>query len=166
MKMKMTDLPGVGKKISFINAENQMMAMIIHHSGKRELYFFEDADDDEAVFTFNLSSEETKQMGAQFLNATLDPVMNEKLERLQLLRKQVIVEWVEIKRQPQFTGKTYMEFEKLLPNGVTVVGLFHDDDFNVSPSGDLTLQKGNTIMVVGKREPIEHFLKICESEAH
>ncbi len=36
----MADLPGVGKKISFLTAEQQKVVVIIHHSGKRDLYFF------------------------------------------------------------------------------------------------------------------------------
>ncbi|MEN2465502.1 TrkA C-terminal domain-containing protein [Ornithinibacillus sp. JPR2-1] len=162
MKTQLTNLPGIGKKLSFINGANQMMAMIIYHSGKRELYFYQDADDDEAVFTFGLSSEETKQVGAQFLNATLEPEMNEKLDRLQLLRNQVIFEWVEIKKQPFFKGKTYFDVEQLLPEGSTVVGLFHDEQFDVSPKKDLTLQKNHTLMIVGKKDSIEEFLNLVE----
>jgi deoxyribodipyrimidine photolyase len=37
-----------GKKISFLTAEQQKVVVIIHHSGKRDLYFFQDTDEDEA----------------------------------------------------------------------------------------------------------------------
>ncbi|WP_257830927.1 cation:proton antiporter regulatory subunit [Salipaludibacillus agaradhaerens] len=164
MKFKMVDLPGVGKKLTFINGKNQMMGMVIHHSGKRELYFFEDADDDEAVFTFDLSSEETRHLGTQLLSATLDPVMNEKIERLQILRKKVIVEWLEISKRSSLLGASYETLTNMLPSGVSIVGIFHDDEFEVDPPNDMAMQQGHTIMIVGKRDPVEAFIDLCESE--
>ncbi|UTR13345.1 potassium transporter TrkA [Salipaludibacillus sp. LMS25] len=164
MKFNMVNLPGVGKKLTFINGKNQMMGMVIHHSGKRELYFFEDADDDEAVFTFDLSSEETQHLGTHLLSATLDPIMNEKLERLQILRKKVIVEWLEISKKSSLVGISYETLTSMLPSGVSIVGIFQDDEFEVAPPNNMLMQKGHTIMVVGKRDPVEQFIDLCESE--
>ncbi len=39
MEVKMADLPGVGKKISFQTVEENKIVVIVHHSGKRDLYF-------------------------------------------------------------------------------------------------------------------------------
>ena len=74
MEVKMADLPRVGKKISFDTAENQKVVIVIHHSGKRDLYFFKDADDDEADYFLSLTPEETREMGAQLLGVAYHPV--------------------------------------------------------------------------------------------
>ncbi len=78
MEVKMADLPGVGKKISFQTVEENKIVVIVHHSGKRDLYFFQESDEDEADFFLTLTAEETREMGAQLLGATYQPVDDEK----------------------------------------------------------------------------------------
>ena len=67
MEVKMADLPGAGKKISFQTAEKRKVVLITHHSGKRDLYFFQDTDEDEADYFLTLTSDETREMGAQLV---------------------------------------------------------------------------------------------------
>jgi TrkA domain protein len=165
MKINMTDLPGVGKRISLITAEDRMMVIIIHHSGKRELYFFDNPDDDEALFSFTLSSEETRQLGAQLLGTTFNPVETDKLERIKLVRNQVVVDWIDIQAGSSVLGKTYEELENIRPRNLKIVGVFQDEEFIVDPEPQFTIQAGHTFMVVGKREPIQEFEQLCEGEA-
>ena len=159
MQMKVTDLPGVGKKLSFLNSEGKMMVLIIHHTGKRELYFFEDPDDDEAVFSFDLSSEDTKQIAAQMLGATFDSVESQKLERINMARKQVIVEWLEPTTYKSLIGMSFKNVNKALPNGVTLIGLFRNDDFIVDPDEQSLVEKKDTLMIVGKSEVVSEFIR-------
>ncbi|MDD2297657.1 MAG: hypothetical protein PHX79_07580, partial [Sphaerochaetaceae bacterium] len=63
VEVKMADLPGVGKKISFKTVEDQKIVIVIHHSGKRDLYFFQDSNEDEADYFLTLTPEETREMG-------------------------------------------------------------------------------------------------------
>ncbi|MFS0724681.1 cation:proton antiporter regulatory subunit [Paenibacillus sp. 1P07SE] len=165
MKMNKSSLPGVGKRISCITKDNQMMAIIAHHTGKRELYFFEDADDDEAAFTMSLSSEETREIGAQLLGTTMEVEQSDKLERLHILRKQVVMEWIEIHAGSPFVDKNFEEIQKLLPEDVSIVGIIQSENFQVNPGCELMLRDGDIVMAVGKNEPMRQFMTRCEKGA-
>ncbi|MFW6389814.1 MAG: DUF1854 domain-containing protein [Halanaerobiales bacterium] len=49
MKVKTTDLPGIGKKYTMETAEGIIFVVIIHHTGHREIYFMEDEDAEEEI---------------------------------------------------------------------------------------------------------------------
>ncbi|MDV2887188.1 MULTISPECIES: cation:proton antiporter regulatory subunit [Alkalihalophilus] len=161
MKITSGDLPGVGKKISFITSEGSMVVLVIHHTGKREMYFFDDADDDEVSFSLTLSAEETKQMGAQLLGAILNPADTDKIDRIKLIRKQVVVEWIDITKHSPIISKSIAQIEKIKPKGISIVGVFKNDEMMVDPEPTLILEKGDTLMAVGKRDAIQKFEELC-----
>lgn len=162
MDVRMANLPGIGKRISFLTAQGSMIVLIIHHSGKRELYFFEDADDDECDFSLNLTSDETRELGAQLLGAVFQPVSSDKMK---IFKSQIIMEWVEIKEESPLTGKTLEECEIRKRTGVSVVGIFRNNDVIASPEADQRVEVGDTMMVIGKNDQIEEFERLCEGEA-
>ncbi|WP_088035900.1 cation:proton antiporter regulatory subunit [Evansella clarkii] len=162
MEVKMADLPGIGKKISFITAEDSMIVLIVHHTGKRELYFFADKDNDEADFSINLSAEETRELGAQLLGAVFQPLDNDKMK---LLKSQMVTEWVKLSKKSSIVNKTIGEAGIRKRTGVTIVGIFRDDETVIaSPEVDQVLKAGDTLMAIGKQEHISFFEQICQGE--
>lgn len=154
MQVKMADLPGIGKKMSFITCEGDMIVLIIHHTGKRELYFFNDPDDDEANFSINLTSDETRELGAQLLGAVFQPVNS---DTMKLFKSQIVMEWIEIKEGSKFAGKTIAENEIRKRTGVSIVGIFKKDEVIASPEPNQLLELGDTLMAIGKSEQIQDF---------
>lgn len=161
MNVKMADLPGIGKKMSFITAAGNMMVLIIHHTGKRELYFFEDPDDDEADFSIKLTADETREFGAQLLGAVFQPVNS---DTMKLFKSQIVMEWVELKEGSPLAGKTIGENEIRKKTGVSIVGVFRGDDVIASPEPSEKLELGDTIMAIGKSEQIKDFERISSGE--
>lgn len=161
MQVKMADLPGIGKKISIITAENSMVCLIVHHTGKRELYFFEDADDDEANFSINLTADETRELGAQLLGAVFQPIDTDKMK---LFKSQIVTEWVELKKESEFAGKTIGQSEIRKRTGVSIVGIFRKDNVVASPDVHEMLHTGDTLMAIGKSEQISLFEEMCEGK--
>ncbi|MFD2625461.1 cation:proton antiporter regulatory subunit [Salibacterium salarium] len=161
--MKMADLPGIGKKMSFLTAEGSMVVLVTHHTGKRELYFFQDPEGDEADFSMELTSNETRELGAQLLGAVFQPVDSDKMK---LFRSKIVVEWIELKEGSIFVDQTIGESEVRKKSGVSIVGIFRNDDVIASPGIDEKLQKGDTVMVVGKNSQISVFEDLAEGEAN
>ncbi|WP_078555324.1 cation:proton antiporter regulatory subunit [Bacillus alkalicellulosilyticus] len=158
MQVKVADLPGIGKKMSLITAEKSMIVLIIHHTGKRELYFFQDADDDEADFSINLTADETRELGAQLLGAVFQPIDADKMV---LFKSQIVMEWIELKSESPLTEKTIGESEIRKRTGVSIVGIFRDSEVIASPEVSEKLKTGDTIMAIGKSEQIQQFEKLC-----
>lgn len=161
MQIKMADLPGIGKKLSFVTAEKNMVVLIIHHSGKRELYFFEDAEADEADFSINLTADETREMGAQLLGATYQPI---DIDTMKTFKKQLVMEWVELKPESPITGKTIGEAKIRTRTGASIVAIVRGEDVIVSPGINEILQTGDTLMAAGKSEQMGKFESLCRGE--
>jgi TrkA domain protein len=154
MEVKMADLPGVGKKISFQTADEHKIVVIIHHSGKRDLYFFQDADEDEADYFLSLTSEETRELGAQLLGATYQPVDDEKME---IFQKQLVMEWIKLTPESPFVDKQIAESRIRTHTGASIIAVTQGDDMTVSPDVDFVLKAGDTVMAAGKRNQIRRF---------
>lgn len=161
MEMKMADLPGVGKKISFQTAEKQKVVIITHHSGKRDLYFFQDADEDEADYFLTLTSEETREMGAQLLGAAFQPVDD---DQMLLYQKQLVMEWITLTTESPFVDKQISESRIRTHTGASVIAVMHGDDVTVSPDIHMVLKAGDTVMVAGKRDHIRRFDAMAKGE--
>ncbi|MFB5662544.1 cation:proton antiporter regulatory subunit [Alteribacillus sp. HJP-4] len=161
MKVKMADLPGIGKKMSFMTAEGSMIVLVTHHTGKRELYFFKDPEEDEADFSMELTSEETRELGAQLLGAVFQPVDAEKMK---LLKSKIVMEWFCLTENSPFAGKTIGEADVRQRTGVSIVGIFREEDVIASPDVDEVLNPGDTVMVVGKSKQITDFEQLANGE--
>ncbi|MEX1300283.1 MAG: cation:proton antiporter regulatory subunit [Desulfotignum sp.] len=157
----MADLPGVGKKISFETAEKQKIVVIVHHSGKRDLYFFQDTDEDEADYFLSLTAEETRELGAQLLGATYQPVDDEKME---IFQKQLVMEWIKLTPESPFVDKHISESRIRSHTGASIIAVMHGDDMTVSPDINFVLKAGDTVMAAGKRDQIRRFEIMANGE--
>lgn len=162
MEVKMADLPGVGKKISFQTAEKQKIVVIIHHSGKRDLYFFQDTDEDEADYFLTLTSEETRELGAQLLGAAYHPVDD---DQMQIFQKQLVMEWIKLTPGSPFVDKQIAESRIRTHTGASVIAVMHGDDMTVSPDISVVLKAGDTVMAAGKRDQIRRFDAMAKGES-
>lgn len=161
MQIKVADLPGIGKKMSFITAEQSKIVLIIHHTGKRELYFFQDADEDEADFSIDLTANETRELGAQLLGATYQPV---DADQMKVFKNQFVMEWVELKKNSPLVGQSIRSAQVRNKTGATIVGIIKGDDVIVSPDIDTALELGDILMAAGKSEQISSFEALCEGK--
>jgi len=154
VQVKMCDLPGIGKKISLQTADGNKIAIIVHHSGKRELYFFHDADEDEADYFIALTADETRELGAQLLGAAYQPIDDDKMKFFQ---KQLVIEWIKLKPESTFVNKQIAESRIRTRTGASIIAITRGDDMIVSPDADVVLLVGDTVMTAGKRDQIIKF---------
>ncbi len=158
----MCDLPGVGKKISLQTAEDKKIAVIIHHSGRRDLYFFNDTDEDDADFFISLTGEETRELGAQLLGATYQPADDEKMK---IFQNQLVMEWIKLKPGSPFVDKQIAESKIRTLTGASIIAVMHGDDMIVSPDVNVVLKSGDTVMAAGKRDQIRRLETLAFGES-
>jgi Putative regulatory, ligand-binding protein related to C-terminal domains of K+ channels len=90
MRIRETDLPGIGKKYGVILKSGKELVIIIHNTGRREIYLMED---EEPSCVIELTDEEAKELGFLVAGATYQPVATEKME---MVLQQVVMEWVKV----------------------------------------------------------------------
>ncbi|MDX5475675.1 MAG: potassium transporter TrkA [Bacillaceae bacterium] len=161
MQIKSTELPGIGRKISFLTADDNMIVLIIHHSGKRELYFFDDPDNDEADFSIAMTSDETRELGAQLLGAMYQPV---DMDKMKFFKNQIIIEWVEVETGSSLIDKTIADSKIRTKTGASIIGIVKESSKIAVPDIDVTLQKGDVLMIVGKQDQIDSLTQLCKGE--
>jgi K+/H+ antiporter YhaU regulatory subunit KhtT len=102
MDVKTSDLPGIGKKYSMTTVGGKHIVVLLHLTGNREIYYFDDPDDD-PLATVAFSDEEARKLGAILLGVDYQPVAD---DRMDLLLKSVRIEWLKVDPQSQLMGKT------------------------------------------------------------
>jgi len=158
MRIKETELPGVGKKYVIELEEGGELTLIIHNTGRRELYLIEE-EDEEPSCVFSLTEEEARELGLLLAGTTYQTVGTGKME---MLLKEIVMEWVKVGENSQFIGKTIAELEIRRKTGVSVIAIIRDGA--VIPSPDPYKEKilaGDTLIVAGTREQILRFLDMC-----
>lgn len=161
MRIKSVDLPGVGKKYTVHSAEGVLLVIIIHHSGRREIYFMADPDDDEPILTFDLNDEEARNVGAILLGADYQPVSD---ERVEILCNTIRVEWLEIEAGSPLAHKSIKEAQVRKTTGVTVIGIKRGEQVIGSPNVNEVMEPGDVLMAIGKRDQIKSLKSLCRGQ--
>ncbi|RMH00445.1 MAG: potassium transporter TrkA [Aquificota bacterium] len=156
MQFRETELPGIGRKYSIRLREGRDLVLVIYNTGKREVYLMED---EEALCVFDLTEEEAKELGFLLVGALYQPIKTEKME---LILKEVVMEWVKVEAGSNLVGKTIAEMEIRRKTGVSIIAI--DRKGKIIPSPDPYKEKievGDILIVVGTRPQINKFLELC-----
>lgn len=163
MKIKSSDLPGVGKKVSFVTTEGDLIVLVTHHTGKRELYFFDDEEGDEVLHSIRLADEESRQIGAQMIGVLYQPV---EVDTVRTYSKKLMMEWVKLKPNSPLVGKTLEESNIRAETGVNVMAITRgpEEEMIINPIATEVLRENDVVMVAGKIEDIETFEEYCKGK--
>lgn len=156
MKFRETDLPGIGKKFSVITANKEKVSVIIHISGKREIYFFSKDDFDEPACSFVLTDEEANQLGSILMGTYFKPEGEEERE---MFMKNLVIEWVNVEKNLPITNRSIRELQIRKHTGVSIVSIIRGNQTITNPSPDEVIKDGDTLVIIGNREQIERFFQ-------
>ncbi len=152
---KQTELPGIGKRFSIKLSSGQIVSVIIHHSGKREIYVLDEDGDVECTVT--LTDQEAREMGMVLAGAFYQPVEGDKM---QMLLKQLVMEWVELPEQSPLIGQTLAEADIRKKTGVIVLGVVREGEIFPAPDPkNFRFKAGDIAIVVGNRQQIDNFVR-------
>jgi len=158
MEFRETDLPGVGKKYTLELEGGAELTLIIHNTGRREIYIIEE-EEEEPTCVISLTEDEAKELGFLLAGTTYQPVAPEKME---LIMREMIMEWVKVGGGSKLVGKSIAELQIRKRTGVSIVAILRNGDMLVSPDPNETrIESGDTLVIVGKRDQINRFLDFC-----
>ncbi len=161
MFVKEGELPGVGKKYSMKTSSGDTIVVVIHYSGKREVYYFED-DSEEPTAVIELTDEEARTLGTILVGALFQPTSDE--EKIGFLMKHLAFEWIKVPENSFLANRTIKELDIRKNYGVIVVAVVRDENVVVSPSPLFKIEPGDTLVVVGNIENIKKFSKLVEEK--
>lgn len=159
MRIKTSDLPGVGKRYTFSTAQGEQLVVILHHSGHREIFHFHDQDQDEPDFSLNMTDEEARQFGTLLLGVDYQPVAD---DRMELLLKNVRIDWIKVRPQSFLAQQKIIDSRIRTRTGTTVIGIQRGEHMIGSPDIEEVIQPGDVLMAIGNRDQIKKLEALCK----
>lgn len=158
MEVHETDLPGIGRKFSLETAEGAEVVVVIHATGKREVFRFAPAED-EPETVLELSDDEAHKVGAILAGSYFEPVREEAV--LQIMQG-LHLRWVRVERGSRMIGRSLRDLEVRRRTGASVIAIARESSHIPNPSPDETFAAGDTIIAIGREDQLRGFEELMK----
>ena len=155
-----SDLPGVGKKFEIELGNGSTLVVVIHNTGKREV-FRRDGDED-SIKLFEISDQMARQVGSILEGAYFQPVATGTTETM--LDEDSLLEWVKVVEDSEIVGQTLEELDFRNETGASVVAIQRSDDTESNPGPETVIQANDTLIVLGTRESCKRVESLAAGE--
>jgi TrkA domain protein len=136
--------------------------LILHNDGKRELYWFRRADDDEPSAVITLDDDEARQLGAVLGGAYQRPKI---VEELEMALGELSIEWVAVPDSSPLIGKTLAEAALRAKTGITIIAILREPEPVSGAQPNDVIKHGDTLVTVGKAGQYGAFHRMLEQGA-
>jgi TrkA domain protein len=157
-----TRLPGIGSKFTLRLDAGGRLAIIVHNDGKRELYFFRRAEDDEPTAVITLDDDEARQLGAVIGGAYERPQI---VEDLEMALGELQIEWIPVPEDSPWIGKTLADAAFRARAGITVIAILRRPEPVSGAQPTDTIERGDTLVTVGKAGQYKAFRRLLSEGA-
>ncbi|MFW5973777.1 MAG: cation:proton antiporter regulatory subunit [Natrialbaceae archaeon] len=154
MDVSETDLPGVGKRFELDIGGGERAVVVVHNTGRREVFVRPDPDAD-AELVLDLSDREARTIGSILEGAHFQPVATD--ETATRIGDNVMLEWYTLDEDAPLVGMSLEAADVRTETGATVAAIERDDDVIQSPDPQRVFEAGDQLIVVGARENHEAF---------
>jgi len=162
LDLRETRLPGIGSKFTLRLDAGGRLAIILHNDGKRELYYFRRADDDEPKAVITLDDDEARQLGAVIGGAYERPQI---VEDLEMALGELQIEWIPVPDDSPLIGKTLAECGFRAKAGITVIAILRQPEPVTGAQPTDTIERGDTLVTVGKAGQYPAFRRLLAATA-
>lgn len=152
-------LPGVGVRYEFETAERKRIEVISHRTGLREIYVSRSDDPDEFKRVLGLSADDARTL-AELLGATR---VAQQLAELQQRLEGLVIDWLPVRQDSAYAGKTIGDARVRTRTGVSVVAIVRGEDAVPAPGPGEQLQSGDYLVVVGTARGVEQAVELLRA---
>ncbi|MGH2750333.1 MAG: cation:proton antiporter regulatory subunit [Actinomycetota bacterium] len=154
MSVHEEELPGIGRKFEITVAKGDRIDVVIHHSGRRDLYIFE-RDDEDPRTVMKLTDDQARRLGAVLSGAYFKPAV---VEEIEALIGEFVVDWITLTDESPATGKSLAELEVRKRTGMSVISIIRTGATIKAPDPNEVLRSGDRLVVVGPQRHFNGFL--------
>ncbi|MCS6936507.1 MAG: cation:proton antiporter regulatory subunit [Candidatus Bipolaricaulota bacterium] len=153
MEVREAELPGIGMKFSFESEEGETICVVIHKTGRREIYrFLPGHDTPDSVI--ELSDQEARELGAILIGTHFQPDVQ---DTARLVMKELTIEWLKVPADSPLAGKSIQENRVRKLTGATIIAVFGPAKKILNPGPDTLIASGDTVVVIGEESQVRQF---------
>ena len=157
MNIREIELPGIGKKFEMITGSGEKLVVIIHDDGRRDLYYFDQDDHEEAITSTTLGDVEARQLAAIIGGMTYRP---KALESIEIAFDDLVIEWFKLEEGAKAVNQTIGDLKIRETYQVNVVAIIKRTNQKINTPGPETLlESGDTVIFSGHRNQIKVVMK-------
>ncbi len=147
------ELPGIGRRFTFALPDEGQLCVVIHHSGRRDLYVTPDPDDDTTVLS--MEDDEARRIGAVIAGSYFTPAA---VRQVEAVIGGLLIDWVRVRDDSALAGRSLADAGIRQQSRMTVAAVVRDDESIVSPEPDEVIRPGDQLVVMGRPEDLPGFL--------
>jgi len=144
-------LPGIGQRYDLRAAEGGSVTVVIHHSGRRDIYLL---DSDEPHASVALTDSQARTLGAILGGAYFKPAV---VEEIEAVIGGLLIDWVTLDEDSPGAGKTIAELQVRSQTKMTIAAILREHVPLVAPEPSERLLAGDRLVVVGRQEDLPGF---------
>ncbi len=148
------DLPGVGKKFEVELDADARLVIVIHNTGRREI-FFRPSPDADSEKLFELSDQLAREVGTILEGAYFQPIQAGTINTV--IDEDSLIEWERIGEDSPLVGQTLREAELRQRIGISVLAIQREEETITNPDPGAEVRAGDTLVVLGDRGALDKF---------
>ncbi|MDU4962093.1 MAG: cation:proton antiporter regulatory subunit [Sporomusaceae bacterium] len=153
MNIRESDLPGIGRKFQIITRSGDKLAIIIHDSGRRELYYSPEDQPEESISMGTLDDDEARRIAGIIGGMAYMP---KALETIDVELDDLVIEWYKIDSHAKCVGQTIGGMQIRLKTGATIIAIVEKSGKkNVNPGPDYSFVADSVLIIAGERQQIK-----------
>jgi len=149
------ELPGIGRRYEVAGRDGGAAVVVIHHSGRRDLYVMNRPGDAPAA-TLTFTDRQARNLGAILGGAYFTPAV---VEEMEAVIGDLLIDWVTVREDSPAAGRTIADLEIRQQTRMTVAAVARDDETIIAPEPDERFRAGDRLVVVGRREDLAGFTR-------
>lgn len=151
------NLPGIGRSYTLPAAEGAHLVVVVHHTGRRDVYAFPaGASDSEPAAVVSLSDDQARRLGAVLGGAYFKPAI---VEEVEATIGSLLIDWVTLREDSPAAGRSIADLEVRRRTRMTIVAIMREPETILAPEPNEVLQAGDRLIVVGRQEDLPGFLR-------
>ena len=145
------NLPGVGVMHEFITKSGNRVGVISHRTGRKEVVVGDTEDPDASRSVLEMSEQDARTL-AELLGGSR---VTEALAELQQRVEGLAIDWLPLRSDSPYAGKTIADAQVRTRTGVSIVAVLRGEEPFAAPEPNFVMESGDYLVVVGTGKGIE-----------
>lgn len=150
------DLPGIGRRYDLQDAEGRAVSVIVHHTGRRDVYAQEGEHADEQEMLLSFNDDQARRLGAILGGAYFKPAV---VSEIEAVVGGLVIDWVTLRPDSPAVGRTIADLEIRQRTRITVVAILRGDQPLIAPEPNEEFRAGDRLVAVGRPEDLAGFVR-------